>query len=203
MIKIKILFAWFIATCTSLVSCSFFEKTKKPVNIIIVLADDLGYGDLSCYGHPNINTRNLDKMADEGIRFTSFYSAASLCTPSRAALLTGRYPIRNAPYNFSPKAIDGLPVNEITIANILSAKGYKTMAIGKWHLGHKAKYLPTSRGFDSFYGLPYSNDMLLPWCPWLDNSDRLFIYQDTIAFKEIGYNQENLTVDYTKKGHLY
>ena len=180
-------------------SCDSNKYVEKPTNIIIVFADDLGYGDLSCYGHPNINTANLDKMAAEGIRFTSFYAAASVCTPSRAGLLTGRYPIRNAPNNFGPESMDGLPLNEITIADILSDKGYKTMAIGKWHLGHRPEYLPTSRGFDSFYGLPYSNDMILPWCPWLTENDKLFLYEDTIPSKEIGYEQENLTVNYTNK----
>ena len=156
-------------------SCDSVKQDEKPANIIIVFADDLGYGDLSCYGHPNIKTENLDKMADEGIRFTSFYAAASVCTPSRAALLTGRYPIRNAPHNFGPESKNGLPLEEITIADILGAAGYKTMAIGKWHLGHMPEYLPTSRGFDAFYGLPYSNDMILPWCPWLTEKDKLFL----------------------------
>lgn len=174
-------------------------NTKKTPNIIILFADDMGYGDLGCYGNPNINSKNLDRMADEGIRFTSFYAAASVCTPSRAALLTGRYPIRNAPLNFGPESKDGLPLGEITLANILQDKGYETMAIGKWHLGHQPEYLPTSRGFDSFYGLPYSNDMILPWCPWLTENDKLFLYKDSEKVKEIGYNQEDLTVNYTKK----
>jgi arylsulfatase A-like enzyme len=180
-------------------SCEPIEQQEKPTNIIIVFADDLGYGDLSCYGHPNINTANLDRMAEEGIRFTSFYAAASVCTPSRAALLTGRYPIRNAPHNFGPESKNGLPLDEITIANILKDAGYTTMAIGKWHLGHMPEYLPTSRGFDSFYGLPYSNDMILPWCPWLTENDKLFLYEDSLAVREIGFEQEDLTVNYTNK----
>lgn len=175
------------------------EQDTKPANIIIVFADDMGYGDLSCYAHPNIVTPNLDKMADEGIRFTSFYAAASVCTPSRAALLTGRYPIRNTPHNFGPESKNGLPVEEVTIANLLKEKGYVTKAIGKWHLGHMPPYLPTSRGFDSFYGLPYSNDMILPWCPWLTEDDRLFLYEDTEAVEEIGFEQDDLTKNYTMK----
>ena len=180
-------------------SCNSEKQIERPPNIIIVFADDLGYGDLSCYGHPNIQTENLDGMAAEGIRLTNFYAAASVCTPSRAALLTGRYPIRNTPHNFGPESKDGLPLNEITIAEILKEKGYKTKAVGKWHLGHRTEYLPTSRGFDAFYGLPYSNDMILPWCPWLAEGDKLFLYEDTLAVHEIGYDQEDLTENYTKK----
>ena len=189
-----------ICVITLFVSCDSLRKKNNPTNIIIVFADDMGYGDLSCYGHPNIKTTHLDKMANEGIRFTSFYAAASVCTPSRAALLTGRYPIRNAPNNFGPDSDKGLPTDEILLANILSDKGYKTAAIGKWHLGHKIQYLPTSRGFDSYYGLPYSNDMIRPWCYWLrDEENVLSLYKDTVAIKEIGFNQEELTVNYTKK----
>ena len=111
------------------------EEIRQP-NIVVVFTDDLGYGDLSSYGHPNISTPNIDTMADEGMRFTSFYSAASVCTPSRAALLTGRHPIRHAWYNFGPESTTGMPLEEITIADILKDQGYTTAAIGKWHLGH-------------------------------------------------------------------
>lgn len=182
---------------TLILSCN--PSNDQPTNIIIVFADDLGYGDLSCYGHPNIKTAHLDKMAEEGMRFTSFYAASSVCTPSRAALLTGRYPIRNAPFNFGPESTNGLPLGEITLADILSENGYETKIIGKWHLGHQPDYLPTSRGFDSFYGLPYSNDMILPWCPWLTEKDTLFLYEDSKPVKEIGFEQQNLTIDYTEK----
>lgn len=175
------------------------QKAQKP-NIILIFADDMGYGDLSCYGHPVIQTPNIDKMAFEGIRFTSFYAAASVCTPSRAALLTGRYPIRNIPTNCGPPDLEkGLPVSEITIANILKDEGYATMAIGKWHLGHGEKFLPTNRGFDRFYGLPYSNDMLLPWCPWLSEDDKLYLYEDDQPVKEIGWEQDKLTKNYTQR----
>jgi arylsulfatase A len=179
------------------------QPTKKvdaeTPNIIMIYTDDMGYGDLGCYGHPNIKTPHLDQMADEGIRFTSFYVAASVSTPSRAALLTGRYPIRHTPHNFGPKSTDGMPLTETTLAQIIKQQGYKTMAIGKWHLGHQPEYLPTSRGFDSFYGLPYSNDMILPFCPWLDESDKLFLYEDTSRVKEIGFEQDDLTKNYTEK----
>lgn len=172
---------------------------SRPTNIVIIFADDLGYGDLSCYGHPDIETKHLDQMAEEGIRFTSFYAAASVCTPSRAALLTGRHPIRHTPNNFGPESTTGLPLDETTLADMLQNKGYATMAVGKWHLGHLPPYLPTARGFDAFYGLPYSNDMILPWCPWLTEDDKLFLYEDSVAVKEIGFEQDDLTLNYTRK----
>ncbi len=142
------------------------QAAQNP-NIIIILADDLGYGDLGCYGHPSIRTPNLDKMATEGLRFTDFYAGQSYCTPSRAALLTGRLAVRTGlagrsgpgPHVLYPKDKGGLPTNEITIAAALKTQGYRTGCIGKWHLGHLPEFLPTSHGFDFFFGLPYSNDM--------------------------------------------
>jgi arylsulfatase A-like enzyme len=138
--------------------------TGRPPNVIVLYADDLGYGDLGCYGHPTIRTPNLDRMAAEGMRFTSFYSAAEVCTPSRAALLTGRYPIRSGMASNSrrvlfPNSAGGLPESEITLAEALSERSYATACIGKWHLGHLPQYLPTRHGFDSYFGIPNSNDM--------------------------------------------
>lgn len=135
-----------------------------PPNIIIIYADDLGWGDLGCYGHPSIRTPQLDRMATEGLRFTDFYSAAEVCTPSRAALLTGRYPVRNGMCSDSrrvlfPNSRGGLPAGEITIARALKTRGYATACVGKWHLGHRPEFLPTRHGFDSYFGIPYSNDM--------------------------------------------
>jgi arylsulfatase len=128
-------------------------------NIIFIYADDLGYGDLGCYGS-SILTPNLDRMAAEGVRFTQFYSANPVCSPSRAALLTGRYPTRvEVPRVLMPKDTTGLSDSEMTIAQMLKARGYKTMCVGKWHLGHLPQYLPTRRGFDEYFGIPYSNDM--------------------------------------------
>jgi len=140
----------------------------KLPNVIIILADDLGYGDLRCYGHPSINTPYLDRMAAEGMRFTDFYVAAPVCTPSRAGLMTGRLPIRTGMagdatkgghHVLMTKSTGGLPTNEITLGAALKAQNYATMAVGKWHLGHQPEFLPTSHGFDHFYGLRFSNDM--------------------------------------------
>lgn len=139
-----------------------YTQSKQP-NIIVILADDLGYGDLGSYGHPTIRTPYLDKMAAEGIRFTQFYVAAAVCTPSRAALLTGRLGIRTGIYGkrsvLFPNSASGLPQKELTIAEIVKAKGYATGIIGKWHLGHLPDFLPTKQGFNYYFGVPYSNDM--------------------------------------------
>ncbi|MCB1079642.1 MAG: sulfatase-like hydrolase/transferase, partial [Verrucomicrobiae bacterium] len=136
---------------------------SKP-NFIVIFCDDMGYGDLSTFGHPSIQTPNLDRMAMEGQKWTNFYVAACVCTPSRAGLLTGRYPIRNGMTSdkrvvLFPDSTGGLPKSEITIASALKPLGYRTAAIGKWHLGHLPEFLPTSHGFDSYFGIPYSNDM--------------------------------------------
>ncbi|MGH9340809.1 MAG: sulfatase family protein [Acidobacteriota bacterium] len=140
------------------------REVERPPNIIILFADDLGYGDLGCYGHPTIRTPHLDRMAAQGMRFTQFYSAASVCTPSRAALLTGRLPVRSGMSSdrrrvLFPNSAGGLPDDEITLAEALKSKGYASACIGKWHLGHLPQYLPTRHGFDYYYGIPYSNDM--------------------------------------------
>jgi len=133
---------------------------RQP-NIIIILADDLGYGDIGCDGGKHIRTPNLDRMAAEGVRFTDFYASANVCTPSRAGLLTGRYAIRSglAHEVIQPADTTGLPLSEITIPQALKPD-YATALIGKWHLGHVAPHWPpTAYGFDAFYGLPYSHDM--------------------------------------------
>ncbi|MDR0352080.1 MAG: sulfatase [Opitutaceae bacterium] len=135
---------------------------EKP-NIIVILTDDQGYQDLGCYGSPLIKTPNIDRMAAEGLRLTSFYAAAPVCSASRAGLLTGRHPERaGAGGVFFPNSDNGMRLDEVTLAQALKAGGYATACIGKWHLGHLPRYLPTRRGFDYYFGIPYSNDM------WLD-----------------------------------
>jgi arylsulfatase A-like enzyme len=135
-------------------------QTNRPPNFIVVLTDDQGYGDLGSYGHPTLRTPNLDRMAAEGQRWTSFY-AAPVCTPSRAQLMTGRLAVRTglAGGVLFPDSTGGLQPDEITIAEMLKARGFATAAVGKWHLGVPPEYLPTRQGFDSYYGIPYSNDM--------------------------------------------
>jgi arylsulfatase A len=134
-------------------------SAARPPNIVLIYCDDLGYGDLGCYGSP-ILTPNIDRLAADGIRFTNFYSASPVCSPSRAALLTGRYPPRaGVPLVFFPNDKNGLPLSEVTMAQQLKRRQYKTACIGKWHLGDRPQYLPTNRGFDQYFGIPYSNDM--------------------------------------------
>jgi arylsulfatase A len=133
---------------------------QRPPNIVVLYADDIGYGDLGCYGHPTIRTPQIDRMAREGMRFTQFYSASPVCSPSRAALLTGRLPIRTGINRvLNPRSLGGIQADEITIGDALKKKGYATLCIGKWHLGHLPPYRPTRHGFDHYYGLLYSNDM--------------------------------------------
>jgi arylsulfatase A len=136
---------------------------NNPPNIVVIFADDLGYGDLGCFGHPTIRTPHLDRMAREGMKLTQFYSAAEVCTPSRGALLTGRLPPRNglcgARRVFFPDSKGGILADEVTIPELLKTKGYATACVGKWHLGHLPQFLPGQHGFDLFYGTPYVNDM--------------------------------------------
>ena len=132
----------------------------SPPNFILIFTDDQGYQDVGCFGSPNIATPNLDRMAKEGMRFTDFYVASAVCSPSRAALLTGCYPPRVGITGvLFPRHSIGLNPEETTIADALKTKGYATACIGKWHLGHLPDFLPMKHGFDSYYGIPYSNDM--------------------------------------------
>ena len=134
------------------------QGPERP-NFIVLFADDQGWGDLGVYGHPDIRTPHIDRMAAEGIRFTSFY-AAPFCGPSRAALMTGSYPPRaSLAFNHGPKASTGIHPGEVTVAELLQARGYATRMIGKWHLGDAPEFLPHRHGFDSWFGIPFSNDM--------------------------------------------
>ena len=142
-------------------------QPSRPPNIVIILADDMGYGDIGAFGAPNIRTPRLDAMASQGQKWTNFY-VQPVCSPSRAALLTGRLPIRSgmfatpsgrAPGVFRDNAAQGLPLDEITIAELLKSVGYTTGMVGKWHLGQLPQFLPTRQGFDSWFGLPFSHDM--------------------------------------------
>ena len=135
----------------------------KP-NVIIIYADDQGYGDLSCYGAAKLKTPHIDRMAAEGMKFTDFYVSAPVCSPTRTSLMTGCYPRRVGMHQhvLFPHSTRGMNPSEITIAELLKKQGYATACVGKWHLGHQTKFLPTRQGFDYYYGIPFSNDMWLP-----------------------------------------
>ena len=152
-----------IIVCILFFGCTTSKESKKKVstpNIIIIFTDDQGYQDVGVFGSPLINTPHLDQMAKDGIRFTNFYSASPVCSPSRAALMTGAYPVRvGVPRVLWPNRPGGLSSQELTMADMLKAKDYATACIGKWHLGDEPEYLPNTQGFDSYYGIPYSNDM--------------------------------------------
>ncbi len=149
----------FLAAAGAAAGTGLLAADAGTPNIIFIFCDDLGYGDTGPYGS-KIGTPNLDRLAAEGVRFTNFCSADPVCSPSRAALLTGRYPTRvGVPRVLFPQDQEGLDLDEVTLANVLKDRGYRTMCIGKWHLGRPVRYLPTSRGFDEYFGIPYSNDM--------------------------------------------
>ncbi len=183
-------------------------------NVVIIFIDDEGYGDVGSYGATGFRTPNLDKMASEGMRFTNFYSASSVCSPSRASLLTGCYPPRvGIPHVLFPAAKTGLNSEEITLAELMQQKGYATGAIGKWHLGHHREFLPLQHGFEEFFGLPYSNDMWPvdfdgtpltqesdTW-KWKINSPQLPLIQGNDKIEEITTlaQQDQLTMRYTEK----
>ena len=156
----RMLFAMMVLVCGLCVGVIEAVAEDRPPNIILIFTDDQGYQDIGCFGSPKIATPHLDQMAREGMKFTDFYVAAPICSASRAALLTGSYPQRVSLTGvLFPRHSTGLNPKEHTIAKMLKARGYATTCIGKWHLGHLKEFLPQAHGFDSYYGVPYSNDM--------------------------------------------
>lgn len=168
----------------TLFQLAFLAAADKP-NFIVVFVDDQGWADLGSYGSPTIQTPRLDRMADEGIRFTQFYVGSSVCSASRASLLTGRYSVRHGVKGVFFPGRGGMAPSEVTIAEVLKAQGYATAAIGKWHLGDSKKSLPRQQGFDEYFGIPYSNDM------FIGPSQR---FAKKVVFRQ-GYNREKALAD--------
>lgn len=180
---------WVALLCTlgALLAFPAQARTEKP-NIVIILADDLGYGDIGAFGATDIATPHIDGLAERGIRFTDFYAAHNVCSPSRASLLTGRHSKRmGISHVFQDSSPDGMPLEEVTIAEMLRDEGYATGLVGKWHLGSQDRYMPWNQGFDSFQGVPYSNDMGNFF--WYDEQE--------IVYAQI--DQAYLTQRYTEK----
>ena len=161
----------FACIVASLVACTE-HPNHRPPNIVFFLVDDLGWRDTGSFGSSFYETPNIDRLADEGVRFTQAYAASHVCSPTRASIMTGKYPARlqltdwlsgRRSYAFerlkSPEFLQQLPLKEITIAEALKQHGYRTAHIGKWHLGDQPEFLPTRQGFDEFYGIPYSHDI--------------------------------------------
>jgi arylsulfatase A len=173
------------------------SAADRPPNFVIIFADDLGYADLKCFGSPYSDTPNLDQMAAEGRRFTSFYVAQAVCSASRTALLTGCYPNRVGIQGaLGPAATHGIHPDELTIAEVLKPRGYATAIFGKWHLGHHPEFLPTRHGFDSYFGLPYSNDMW-PKHPTAKFPDLPLVEGEQTI--ELNPDQSKLTTWYTER----
>jgi len=183
------------AVLSSVFSIPFVSEGKpklqnKP-NVVIILTDDMGYGDISCYNQNQIKTPNIDRLATEGVRFTNFYVPTPYCAPSRASLLTGRFPLRHRMVeNPAPDAgINdiGLNASEVTMGELFQGAGYHTQGIGKWHLGHKPEYFPVKHGFDEYFGILYSNDM---------RPVQIIENMDTVEYP---VDQRLLTKKYTEK----
>jgi len=173
--------------------------SERPPNVVLVFADDLGYGDLGCTGAKGYATPHLDRMAAEGVRFTSFYAAQAVCSASRAALLTGCYPNRVSVLGaLGPGSKTGLHLDEVTIAELLKGRGYATAIFGKWHLGDHPTFLPTRQGFDEYYGLPYSNDMW-PFHPERPGGFPPLPLIDQEKVVETNPDQTRLTREYTDR----
>ena len=178
-------------------------EPPAPPNVVIMFTDDLGYADIGAFGDPAYPTPHLDRMAAEGVRFTSFYVSQPVCSASRASLLTGSYANRVGFHGaLGPRARHGIADDELTLGELFKAQGYATAIYGKWHLGHLAPFLPMQHGFDDYYGLPYSNDMW-PYHPESPNAwgDLPTIEGDSI----VGYNmdQTRLTTDVTHRSTAF
>lgn len=193
--EVGLMFTRLLAFLAALVACS--GAAARAPNVVLLFADDMGYGDLGCYGARGWNTPNLDRLAKEGTRFTDFYVAQAVCSASRTALLTGCYPNRVGILGaLGPAAKHGIADGERTVAQVLKTKGYATAIYGKWHLGHHPKFLPTRHGFDEYYGLPYSNDMW-PKHPTAKFPD-LPLIEGTKTVK-LNPDQSQLTTRYTER----
>ena len=176
------------------------ETENRRPNIVFILTDDLGYGDLSSYGSKTINSKNIDQLAKDGVKLTSYYAAQPVCSASRAAVLTGVYPNRIGIHNaFGPNSNSGINHSELTLAEMLKENGYSTGIFGKWHLGSKKEYFPTNHGFDEFYGILYSNDMWR-WHPEYPEGypEDLLLYRNENPIMEI-IDQSDLTKDITSE----
>jgi len=188
-----------------LFACSALRAA--PPNVVLIFADDLGYADLGCFGTTKWKTPNLDRLAAEGVKFTDFHSSQPVCSASRASLMTGCYANRLGIHGaLGPLAKQGLAASETTIASMLKTKGYATAMVGKWHLGRPEQFLPTNRGFDSYLGLPYSNDM------WPNRPDNTKANYPTLPLidglkilnKEVtAADQATLTEQYTKRAETF
>lgn len=181
---------------------------ERKTNIVIILTDDQGYGDAGCYGASDIDTPNLDRMARDGVRLTDYYAPHASCSPSRAGLLTGCYPVRiGIPDVLGPHSPDGLSPDETTIAWMLRGQGYVSACVGKWHLGHLRRFLPTNHGFDSFYGLPYSNDMwrFHPDAEFRSKQPPLMLIENLDPVREIATaaDQQQLTTLYAERATAF
>ncbi|MES2738040.1 MAG: sulfatase [Verrucomicrobiota bacterium] len=178
-------------------------RAAEPPNVVVIFMDDMGYADVGCFGAKGYPTPNIDRLAQEGRKFTNFHVPQPVCSASRAGLLTGCYPNRIGIHGaLSPKATHGLGAQEMTLAEVAKQKGYATAAVGKWHLGHLPPFLPTRHGFDEYYGLPYSNDMW-PFHPEAKPGSypKLPLYEnDRIVDGEVTpEDQTRLTTDYTRR----
>lgn len=176
------------------------KNTNQPPNIVLIFADDMGYGDLSCYGQQKYATPNLDQMARDGVKFTNFYVAQPVCSASRISLLTGCYANRvGFAGALMPRDSSGIHSDETTIAEMLKANGYATAIYGKWHLGHLPPFLPTRHGFDEYFGIPYSNDM---WPNHPNNQNFNFpelpLMENEKVVRYLTENQDSLTTWYTQ-----